>query len=87
MVVVILDDRCRTGSLSSQAAARLASLGVTRVAVLRRDETLAFVLEGWSFDPARSEREAVGAIAPDRSSATTLRAVMETMLHTTPERS
>jgi len=48
--------------VGSTAAARLARLGVTSVALLRDDETVAIVLDGWAFDPARSARAAAAAL-------------------------
>jgi hypothetical protein len=80
MLVVLLHDTGREHSLSSGAARQLAALGVTRVAVLRNDETLGFVLEGWAFNPGHSARQALDALAADPNSATTLRPVMETAL-------
>jgi hypothetical protein len=87
MLVVLLPDGGREHSLGSGAASQLAALGVTRVAVLRNDETLGFVLEGWAFNPNRSARQALDALATDTRSATTLRPVMETALHPDPARS
>jgi hypothetical protein len=52
-----------------------------RVAVLRDDETLGFMLEGWAFNPGRSARQALDALAAHTRSATTLHLVMETALH------
>jgi hypothetical protein len=51
MLVVLLPDAGRELSLGSGAARQLAALGVTRVAVLRDDGTLGFLLEGWAFNP------------------------------------
>jgi NAD(P)-dependent dehydrogenase (short-subunit alcohol dehydrogenase family) len=87
MLVVLLEDGGRELSLGSGAARQLAALGVTRVVVLRNDETLGFVLEGWAFNPGRSARQALDALAADTPSATTLRLVMETALHCDPARS
>jgi hypothetical protein len=81
MLVVLLHDSGREHSLGSEAARQLAALGVTRVTVLRNDETLGFVLEGWAFTPGHSARQALDALAADTRSATTLRPVMETALH------
>jgi hypothetical protein len=87
MLVVLLHDGGREPSLGSAAARQLAVLGVTRITVLRNDETLAFVLEGWAFNPNRSAQQALHALAADSRSATTLRPVMETALHFDPARS
>ena len=48
--------------IGSTEAARLAALGVTNVALLRDAETIAIVLEGWAFNPARSARAAAAAL-------------------------
>jgi hypothetical protein len=87
MLIVLLRDGGRELSLGSEAARQLAALGVTRVAVLRNDATLGFLLEGWAFNPGRSARQALDALAADTRSATTLRPVMETALHSDPARS
>jgi hypothetical protein len=86
-LVVLLQDRGSEASVSSEAATRLAALGVTRVAVVRNDEMLGFVLEGWAFNPDRSAQAALDALAPNAPSARTLRMVMETALHAAVERS
>lgn len=49
-----------------EAAERLAGLGVTRISLLADGLGVGVVLEGWAFDPARSE-EVVRAVFPDRS--------------------
>lgn len=46
-------------------AAILASLGVTSVALLRDEETVGVVLEGWAFDPARHAQAATAALASE----------------------
>jgi hypothetical protein len=81
MLLVLLPDGGRERSLGAAAAGQLAALGVTRVAVLRNDDTLGFVLEGWAFNPERSARHALDALAVETESATTLDLVMETALH------
>ena len=48
----------RIGSLQ---ASQLAALGITSLALLRDDESVGVVLDGWAFDPARSAR-AAGAV-------------------------
>jgi hypothetical protein len=47
------------------ALAALAALGITSVSLLRDKETAGLVLEGWAFDPARTD-EAVRAAAGAR---------------------
>ncbi len=44
-------------------AERLAALGVTRVSLLRDQDGIGIVLEGWAFDPARID-EAVRVVFP-----------------------
>jgi hypothetical protein len=87
MLVVLMQDGGREVSVGPAAARQLAALGVTRVAVLRNDETLGFLLEGWAFNPGRSTRKALDALDADTRSATTLQLVMETALHPDPARS
>jgi hypothetical protein len=47
--------------IGSSEAARLAALGVTSVSLLRDADTVAIVLDGWAFSPARSARAAAAA--------------------------
>lgn len=48
--------------IGSTEAARLTELGVTNVTLLRDAETVAIVLEGWAFNPARSAPAAAAAL-------------------------
>ena len=48
--------------IGSTEAARLGALGVTNVTLLRDAQTVAVVLEGWAFSPARSARAAAAAL-------------------------
>lgn len=48
--------------IGSTEAARLAALGVTNVTLLRDSESVAVLLEGWAFSPARSGRTAAAAL-------------------------
>jgi hypothetical protein len=48
--------------IGSAEAAQLAALGITNVTLLRDAETVAIVLEGWAFSPARSARAAAAAL-------------------------
>jgi len=63
MMVVLLGPADGEFCLRPDHAYELARLGVTNVALLRDEQTVGIVLEGWSFDPAQSERaaSAVGA--------------------------
>jgi hypothetical protein len=56
--------------LGQQLVSRLAALGVTSVVVVRDQQTVGIVLEGWLFDPARSAgaaAEALGATTGART--------------------
>jgi hypothetical protein len=48
--------------IGSAEASRLAALGVTNASLLRDDESVGLVLEGWAFDPASSAREIAGLV-------------------------
>jgi hypothetical protein len=52
--------------LGSIEAASLTALGVTNVTLLRDADTVAVVLEGWAFNPARSASAAVAALGDVR---------------------
>ena len=54
MLVVLLEADGGDVPLGSRAVNRLARLGVTNVALLRDEQTVCMVLEGWAFDPACS---------------------------------
>lgn len=48
--------------IGSAQASRLAALGVTSVAVLRDNESVGVLLDGWSFDPDRSAGAAAAVL-------------------------
>lgn len=48
--------------IGSAEAGQLGALGITNVTLLRDVETVAVVLEGWAFSPARSARAAAAAL-------------------------
>lgn len=50
------------------AAAHLADLGITRVSLLGDQSGVGVVLEGWAFDPGRTD-EAIRAMFPNRRDA------------------
>jgi hypothetical protein len=53
-------------SLHPAVIEALARLGVTSIAVVRDDQTLGLVIEGWAFDPGRSAEAVVAALgSPD----------------------
>jgi hypothetical protein len=58
MMVVLLGPADGDFCLRPDHAYELARLGVTNVALLRDEQTVGIVLEGWSFDPAQSDRAA-----------------------------
>jgi hypothetical protein len=64
-------------SLQPAAVTALAGLGVTGIAVVGDDRTLALVVEGWAFDPRRSAEAVTAAIAPRPGVARTLYPLLE----------
>lgn len=63
MVMLVADIQAGGPVLGPDAAKRLGSLGITRIALLRDLSSTAVVLEGWAFDPARTD-EATRAVFP-----------------------
>lgn len=63
MVMLVADIQGGEPVLGPDAAQRLGSLGITRIALLRDLSSNAVVLEGWAFDPARTD-EAIRAVFP-----------------------
>ncbi len=67
-------------ALGSRTTRLLSDLGVTRVAVLRGEQTTAVILEGWAFDP-RDGSTAAGVLFPDAArSVRTFREVADVTL-------
>lgn len=62
-VMLIADNHAGEPVVGPDAAERLGSLGITRIALLRDEFSTAVVLEGWAFDPARTD-EATQALYP-----------------------
>jgi hypothetical protein len=79
MMVVVLDARSDIASVGATSARRLADLGVTHFAIARDATTEAVVLEGWSFDPAKSGAEAASIVA-GASTSSSLHPVLEMLL-------
>jgi hypothetical protein len=77
MMVVLLPACEADPSLRPAAVSMLARLGVTSVALVRDERTWALVVEGWAFEPSRSARAVVAAVARDSGSAQTLHPVAE----------
>ena len=63
MVMLVADIQAGEPVLGPDAAERLGSLGITRIALLRDLSSTAVILEGWAFDPARTD-EATRAVFP-----------------------
>ncbi len=51
--------------IGSAQASQLAALGVTSLALMRDDESVGVVLDGWAFDPARSARAAAAVLGAE----------------------
>ncbi len=75
MMVVLLASTDGEVCLRPNHIYELARLGVTNVALLRDEQAVGIVLEGWSFDPAQSARAAAEAVGAGR--ARTLHPVLE----------
>jgi hypothetical protein len=75
MMVVLLGATGDEFSLRPGHVYELAKLGVTNVALLRDEQMVGIVLEGWSFDPARSARAAADAVGAN--GARTLHPVLQ----------
>jgi hypothetical protein len=74
LAVLVADSQAGQPVVGPAVAARLASLGVTRVSLLGDLGQVGVVLEGWAFDPARVD-EAVRAVFPDTSAVRVLREI------------
>jgi hypothetical protein len=55
MVMLVAEIQAGEPVLGPNVADRLANLGITRITLLRDLSSTAVVLEGWAFDPARSD--------------------------------
>jgi hypothetical protein len=62
MTVLLVDVSDAELCLRQELLAQLARLGVTRVEVVRDEQTLGIVLEGWMFDPESSAEAAAAAV-------------------------
>jgi hypothetical protein len=54
--------------IGPDVAERLATLGISRITLLRDPSSTAVIIEGWAFDPARTH-EATGAVFPAGSAS------------------
>jgi hypothetical protein len=77
MVVVLLPAAEADPSLRPAAVSKLERLGITSVALVRDERTWAVVVEGWAFEPSRSARAVVAAVATGSGRAQTLHPVAE----------
>jgi hypothetical protein len=64
---------------SVHAGRRLADLGISGITVLSDEHTVALVLEGWAFDPARTAEAAELLLPPGASPPL----VLKTQFHVT----
>jgi hypothetical protein len=62
MTVLLLDGTDGEFSFCPELVYELARLGVTNVALVRDEQTVGVVLEGWLFDPEHSADAAAEAI-------------------------
>jgi hypothetical protein len=54
--------------IGAAVVSRLSALGVTSVALLRDDESVGVLLDGWSFDPGRSAAAAAAVLGAEPDS-------------------
>jgi len=84
MIVVILPDAARELSLGPTALGRLAELGITNVALLRDEETVGLVLEGWAFNPDRSAKAVHEVVAGTTEGARTFHPITQMAVSACP---
>jgi hypothetical protein len=77
MLVLLLQNSEGDFCLRQELVAELAQLGVSNVALLRDEQTVGLVVEGWAFDPHGSARALVDALAGPKAHARTLHPLME----------
>ena len=85
MIVLILPDVCEL-CLGPTVLGRLAELGITNVALLRDEETVGLVLEGWAFNPERSAKAAHEVVAGTTEGARTFRPITQMAVSAAPRR-
>jgi hypothetical protein len=83
-ILVVLLPSEADSSLQPAAVTRLARLGVTSVALVRDQRTVALVVEGWAFEPSRSAEAVVEALTADGTSARTLHPIAELAVSSPP---
>jgi hypothetical protein len=67
------------------AAAALAGLGITRVALFQDSGSIAVVLEGWAFDPTSCDEAARTVFPDDAARVRLLREVEQLAVLTAPQ--
>lgn len=72
LVVLVLRDGGKQVSLGAGSISALAALGVTSVALVGDEETMALVLEGWAFASERAQEAAAALGAGSVATLTTL---------------
>lgn len=63
MMVVLFEAGAGGFSVRPEQVSQLARLGVSNLALVRDQETVGMVVEGWLFDPGRSAATVVDALA------------------------
>jgi hypothetical protein len=81
MMVLLMSDADGEFCLRCELMPRLSRLGITHIALVRDEQTVAVVFEGWSFDPVRSAREAAHVVGA-APRARTLHPVMQLAVST-----
>jgi hypothetical protein len=82
MVVLLFPAAHEEPALQPAALGDLARLGVTSVSLLRDEQTVGLVLEGWALDPATAD-EAARAAAVSRERIRALQPVMQMAISAT----
>jgi hypothetical protein len=72
MVVLLVPSAPEELSLGPETLQQLAALGVTDLAVLRDEQTVGLVLQGWAFDPQQSAAALHTVIASTEDTRTLL---------------
>lgn len=85
MIVILLPASETQPTLQPAAVSALARLGVTNVALVRDEQILGLVVDGWAFDPGRSADAVVAVVAGRGSPARTLHPLLHMAVSTAPE--
>jgi hypothetical protein len=84
MLVVLVPASGTEPSLQPATVSELTRLGVTGVDLVRDEQTVGLVLEGWAFDPSRSADAALAAVGCRRSRARTLQPLLHVAVSALP---